>query len=95
MIITSPVPSTIAQEIRKCVSMECGPLFVIDKMQCGMVRVRWCDNVLMALVPVDFVKFISMSDLFLMSHFGQLKLLGFGTLGECLSLKQEIYDPVK
>jgi hypothetical protein len=49
----------------------------------------------MALVPVDFVKFISMSDLFLMSHFGQLKLLGFGTLGECLSLKQEIYDPVK
>jgi len=36
-----------------------------------------------------------MGVLFVMSRFEQLKLLGFGTLGECLSLKQEIYDPVQ
>ena len=48
MIITSPIPNTIAQEIRKCVSVDCGPLFVIDKTPCGMVRFRWCDIGLMA-----------------------------------------------
>jgi len=29
-------------------SLECGPLFVIAKLPRGMVRVRWCDIVLMA-----------------------------------------------
>jgi hypothetical protein len=48
MIITSPFPKPIAQEIRECMSVECGPLFVIDKLGCGMLGVRWCDIVLMA-----------------------------------------------
>jgi len=29
-------------------SVECSLLFVIDMMPCGMVRVRWCDIVLVA-----------------------------------------------
>jgi hypothetical protein len=29
-------------------SVGCVALFVIDKMPCGMLRVRWCDIVLMA-----------------------------------------------
>jgi hypothetical protein len=45
-----PIPNTIAQGIRKSMSVDCGPLFVIDKMPCGMVSVHWCDIVLMALV---------------------------------------------
>jgi len=43
MITTSPFPNPIAQEIRECMSVDCGPLFVIDKMPCGMLRVHWCD----------------------------------------------------
>jgi len=43
VIITSPFSNPIDQEARRCTSVECGPLLVIDKMTCGMVRVRWCD----------------------------------------------------
>jgi len=45
-----PIPNTIAQGIRKCMSVDCGPLFVIDKTPCGMVRVHPSDIALMALV---------------------------------------------
>jgi len=45
-----PIPNTIAQGIRNCMSVDCGPLFVIDKTPCGMVSVHWCVIVLMALV---------------------------------------------
>jgi len=44
------IPNTIAQGIRECMLVDCGPLFVIDKTPCGMVRVRWCDILLVALV---------------------------------------------
>jgi len=44
------ISNTIAQEIGICMSVDCGPLFVIDKMPCGMVSVHWCDIVLMVLV---------------------------------------------
>jgi hypothetical protein len=43
-----PISNTIAQEAREVMLVECGPLFVIDKMPCGMVRVRWCNIVLLA-----------------------------------------------
>ena len=43
-----PIPNTFAQETRECMLVDCGPLFVIDKMPCGIVRVRWCDIVLLA-----------------------------------------------
>jgi hypothetical protein len=32
MIITFTFPNPIAQEIRECMSVECGPLFIIDKL---------------------------------------------------------------
>jgi len=34
-------------------SVECVALFVIDKMQCGMLRVRWCDIVVMAYLSTE------------------------------------------
>jgi len=34
-------------------SLECGPLFVIDKTPCEMLRVRWCDIVLIAQVSTE------------------------------------------
>jgi hypothetical protein len=43
-----PNPNPNDQSIGECMSVECGTLFVIDKMPCGTVRVRWCDIVLMA-----------------------------------------------
>ena len=45
-----PIPNTIAQGIRECMLVDCGPLFVIEIMPCGMVRVRWCGVVLVVLV---------------------------------------------
>jgi hypothetical protein len=51
VIITSPLPNTIAQVIRDCMSVKCGLLFVIVKMPCVMLSVRWCDIFLM--VPVS------------------------------------------
>ena len=33
-----PIPNTFAQETRECMLVDCGPLFVIDKMPCGIVR---------------------------------------------------------
>jgi hypothetical protein len=53
MVITSTLPNTIAQEIRECMSVECGTLFVTDKIPCRMIRVCWCDIVLMAHVSTE------------------------------------------
>ena len=48
MIINSTIPYTIAQKLREFMSVKCGALFVIDKMPCGMLSVRWCDIGVMA-----------------------------------------------
>ena len=48
IIITCPFPNPVAQEARQYMSLECGPLFVIANLPCGMQRVRWSDVVLMA-----------------------------------------------
>ena len=53
MIINSPFPKPIAQTIREFMSMWCGALFVIDKMSCGILRVRWCDIVLIAYLSTE------------------------------------------
>jgi len=52
MIITLPFPIPIAQEARQYMSLEC-VFFVIVKMACGMLRVRWSDIVLMARVSTE------------------------------------------
>jgi len=53
MIINSPFPNPIALMIREFRSVECVALFVIDKLQCGMLRVRWCDIVVVAHVSTE------------------------------------------
>jgi len=53
MIINSPFPSPIALMIREFMSVECGALFLIDKLQFGMFRVPWWDIVQMAYLSTE------------------------------------------
>jgi len=62
MIINSPVTNPIARKIRKFMSVGCGALFVIDKMPCGMLRVRWSDIVLMAYLSTEVKTGYRMTD---------------------------------
>jgi len=48
MIITSPFLNPITEKAIEYVSLEYGPLFVIYKLPCGMLRDLWCDIVLIA-----------------------------------------------
>jgi hypothetical protein len=48
MILTSAFRNPIPEEVRECMSVECGQLFVMDKVPCEMIRVQWCIIFLMA-----------------------------------------------
>jgi hypothetical protein len=50
IILTSPFPTPNAEQSREYMSVECGHLFVIDNTPSGILRVRWCDIVLMVSV---------------------------------------------
>ena len=49
----SPLRNPFVEKAREYKSLECGILFFIDKTPCGMLRVRWCDIVLITHVSTE------------------------------------------